>query len=299
MSSSFIRNDIHDNIISSSPLLSPILSPSSLEEKELSNDMQNISLDIFIQNLIDKNLLTLIVNEDDGYKYKCICDSIVKRQNLRQHLKSSKHLKNEKNDKNNLTNIIAIMLEQKIFIDIGENKFQCICDSKIQRSNVKLHLNSNKHVLFIKYGSHEAVKNMKENEKKQKKIEQRKKLIKECDICCKSELKFYTCGVCRHPYCMNCYLKVDRCPFCRTNLMEFKFIVELNKRMKKINTMNDAERRMETYYSLCRYIYKYRNIFKLPRNHAYYNAFRNTLFSSYYNNGFESGLLFYRLIYEE
>jgi len=44
----------------------------------------------------------------------------------------------------------------------------------------------------------------------------------ECDVCCNEKTQYNSCIVCKHSICMECRLKVSKCPFCRESYMNDK-----------------------------------------------------------------------------
>lgn len=201
-------------------------------------------------------------------------------------------------DQLSLPQLITYMIEKGVLVD-ESNQYKCICDSNIQRQRVRAHLQSKKHQEFMRYGSYEEMKKAKELDKKEKLQKKRKeyqeKQFRDCDICCRSEKKFYTCTVCRNSHCLKCNSKVERCPFCRNSFMDVKFKKEFDRRILQIRSIMDEEHRAEKYYSFCRYVIQHKQIIKMDKYKNYYEAFKDMLVTNYYN-GFESAPIFIQLL---
>lgn len=179
-----------------------------------------------------------------------------------------------------LNDLIINLVNQNILTYNYENdKYKCICNSIIDRKYIRKHLNSKKHQLY-----------------EQKYEQNEQKYSKECDICYEEKSDFYGCIQCRNEYCLHCYDRIEKCPFCRISLMDIKLKYELDKKSKEILFTQDVKKKLELYYHLCCFILKHKDIFTSPTYQHYYDYFKENLLNNAFN-GFTHGIFFYDLIY--
>jgi len=151
--------------------------------------------------------MNILLKLEQQESLRCECGSVLKKKNIQKHFDSQKHKKYVYKIQSTLYNT-------------------CECGALLKKINKK-HLNSKQHIKYVEKKSNEKIrcdcgslliKITKQHLLTKKHIEHTSRIMVECDICYNEELdtKFYNCKCCRHEYCLKCYSKIDKCPFCRT-----------------------------------------------------------------------------------
>lgn len=157
------------------------------------------------------------------------CNVTILKTSYKKHLTSNKHYNNTINSNSNSNN------------NSNSNKVSCPCGKSILPQNMNRHLRSKFHL------SHEQQPNnvydhnlaslinslLSTIDRVKERFAHRyarepvttttttTNVTEECDICFieSNKSNWYKCSTCRHEICNSCSSKVNRCPFCRSNII--------------------------------------------------------------------------------
>jgi hypothetical protein len=133
-------------------------------------------------------------------------------------------------------------------------RHECPCGSIIQKSSLKRHLKSKKHLKF-EFENNEEKREEKKDEriecpcgsriknlaghlktKKHREFEKNTQKTHECEICITDQTDFHTCSRCKKKHCMDCHKRLvnPTCPFCR-----YRFELSRKSQIERQIEMNE------------------------------------------------------------
>lgn len=94
--------------------------------------------------------------------------------------------------------------------------------------------------------------------------------IHTCSICYDTQSYFVRCKVCRNQQCDRCSIKLEKCPFCRSELYTPSQRYEIKRLRKRLGEIISKGRHTEGHQQkvvmkeMCWMIVKYKKTFMLP-----------------------------------